>query len=47
VVDRQGVVRARLTPDETKLTEKSLADVVVPLMAHKAAATGPGSAAQH
>ncbi len=47
VVDREGVVRARLTPDETKLTEKSLADVVLPLMAQKAALSEPASAAQH
>ena len=43
VIGRDGVVRAKLTPDKTKLTEKSLADVVLPLLAPKAAATGPAS----
>ncbi|HYB90467.1 MAG TPA: TlpA disulfide reductase family protein [Candidatus Binataceae bacterium] len=36
VVDRDGVVRARLTPDETPVTEKSLADAVLPLLREKA-----------
>jgi len=36
VVGRDGVVRARLTPDETPVTEKSLADAVLPLLGQKA-----------
>ena len=35
VVDRDGIVRARLTPDEMKLTETSLASLVLPLLSHK------------
>ena len=35
VVDRNGIVRAKLTPDETPVTEKSLADVVLPLLPQK------------
>jgi cytochrome c biogenesis protein CcmG, thiol:disulfide interchange protein DsbE len=45
VLDRQGVIRARLTPDRTELTDQSLAKVVLPLMAHKAAVSGSASAA--
>ncbi len=48
IVDRDGIVRARLTPDETQLTEKSLAQVVLPLLPAKPEAhpAGPlGSAA--
>jgi len=36
VIDRDGVVRARLTPDETPVTEKSLTDIVLPLLPEKA-----------
>lgn len=32
IVDGAGVVRARLSPDETAMTEKGLADAVVPLL---------------
>lgn len=32
VVDRAGIVRARLTPDKTPVTEKSLENVVLPLL---------------
>ena len=32
VVDRDGIVRARLTPDETPLTEDGLASLVLPLL---------------
>jgi len=35
VVDRAGVVRAKLTPDQTPVTEDSLAKVVLPLLAQK------------
>ncbi len=35
VIDGNGVVRARFTPDGTPLTEKALADVVVPLLPHQ------------
>jgi len=37
VVDGNGVVRARLTPDETPVTEKSLANAVLPLLPQKPA----------
>jgi cytochrome c biogenesis protein CcmG/thiol:disulfide interchange protein DsbE len=39
VIDRNGIVRAELTPDKTEVTEKSLADVVLPLLASKVPAT--------
>lgn len=39
VIDRAGVVRVRLTPSETSLTEKGLADVVLPLLLQSGAAT--------
>jgi hypothetical protein len=32
VVDSNGVVRAKLTPDQTPVTEKSLSAVVLPLL---------------
>jgi cytochrome c biogenesis protein CcmG, thiol:disulfide interchange protein DsbE len=35
VIDGNGVVRARFTPDGTPLTEKTLAAVVVPLLTHQ------------
>jgi cytochrome c biogenesis protein CcmG, thiol:disulfide interchange protein DsbE len=35
VVDGNGVVRARFTPNGTPLTEKTLAAVVVPLLPHR------------
>jgi peroxiredoxin len=38
VVDGNGVVRAKLTPDETPVTEKSLSDAVLPLLPQKSAA---------
>ena len=38
VVDRNGVVRAKLTPDQTPVTEKSLSDAVLPLLPQKSAA---------
>lgn len=37
VVDREGIVRAKLTPDETKVTEASLAAIVLPLLPSKPA----------
>lgn len=37
VVDRDGVVRAKLTPDQTPVTEKSLSDAVLPLLPEKPA----------
>jgi len=39
VIDRAGVVRVRLTPDETPVTEKSLAGVVLPLLQQPGAVT--------
>ena len=38
VVDGNGVVRAKLTPDQTPVTEKSLSDAVLPLLPQKSAA---------
>ncbi len=38
VVDGNGVVRAKFTPDQTKVTEKSLSDAVLPLLPQKSAA---------
>ena len=37
VVDSKGIVRAKLTPDETTVTEKTLAAAVLPLLAPKTA----------
>jgi cytochrome c biogenesis protein CcmG/thiol:disulfide interchange protein DsbE len=37
IVDRDGIVRAMLTPDETKVTEASLANAVRPLLPSKPA----------
>lgn len=34
VIDRTGIVKAILTPDKTPLTERALADIVKPLLAH-------------
>jgi cytochrome c biogenesis protein CcmG/thiol:disulfide interchange protein DsbE len=38
IVDGNGVVRAKLTPDQTPVTEKSLADAVLPLLPQNSAA---------
>ena len=38
VVDGNGVVRAKLTPDQTPVTEKSLSDAVLPLLQQNSAA---------
>jgi len=35
VVDRGGVLRAKLTPEQTPVTEKNLADMVLPLLPEK------------
>jgi len=40
VVDAQGIVRAKLTPDENPVTQKSLTDLVLPLLPQKPAASG-------
>ena len=37
VVDSKGIVRAKLTPDETALTDKILAAAVLPLLAQRTA----------
>jgi cytochrome c biogenesis protein CcmG/thiol:disulfide interchange protein DsbE len=39
VVDGNGLVRAKFTPDERPATEKSLSDTVVPLLPQKSAAS--------
>jgi cytochrome c biogenesis protein CcmG, thiol:disulfide interchange protein DsbE len=38
VIDGNGIVRAKLTPDEKPVTEKSLGDAVIPLLPGKPAA---------
>jgi cytochrome c biogenesis protein CcmG/thiol:disulfide interchange protein DsbE len=38
VIDSTGVVRAKLTPDDTSVTEKNLDDLVVPLLPNQGAA---------
>jgi peroxiredoxin len=43
VVDRSGVIRAKLTPDQTPVTEKSLSDVVLPLLTEKPATQTSGN----
>ncbi len=41
VIDANGIVRARLTPEETPLTEKALSDAVLPLLPREAATPSP------
>lgn len=43
VVDRKGVIRAKLTPDQTPVSEKSLSDAVLPLLAEKPATQTSGN----
>ncbi len=43
VVDRSGVMRAKLTPDQTPVTEKSLSDAVLTLLPEKAATRTSGN----
>jgi cytochrome c biogenesis protein CcmG, thiol:disulfide interchange protein DsbE len=38
VVDGNGIVRAKFTPDQTTVTEKSLSEAVLPLLSPKSAA---------
>jgi cytochrome c biogenesis protein CcmG, thiol:disulfide interchange protein DsbE len=38
IIDSNGIVRAKLTPDEKPVTEKSLGDAVLPLLPGKPAA---------
>ena len=42
IVDAQGIVRAKLTSDENPVTDKSLADLVLPLLSQRPAGTGQG-----
>jgi cytochrome c biogenesis protein CcmG/thiol:disulfide interchange protein DsbE len=44
VVDANGIVRAKFTPDEKPLTEQSLADAVLPLLPAQGRAGSMGSA---
>ena len=37
IVDGKGIVRAKFTPDQTPVTEKSLADAVLPLLPQNSA----------
>lgn len=41
VIDTNGVVRAKLTPDQTPITEESLADVVLRLLPQEPATQPP------
>lgn len=41
VIDSTGMVRAKLTPDDTAVTEKSLDDLVVPLLPSQDAGNSP------
>jgi thiol-disulfide isomerase/thioredoxin len=41
-VDADGVVRAKLTPDKTAITEKTLTDIVVPLLPQPPFTQPPG-----
>jgi thiol-disulfide isomerase/thioredoxin len=43
VVDRSGVIRAKLTPEQTPVSEKTLADAVLPLLAEKPATPTSGN----
>ncbi len=43
VVDRSGIVRANLTPGQSAVTEKDLADIVLPLLAEKPVAPASGN----
>jgi len=43
VVDRSGVIRAKLTQDQTPVTEKSLSDAVLPILAEKPVAQTSGN----
>jgi cytochrome c biogenesis protein CcmG/thiol:disulfide interchange protein DsbE len=43
VVDANGIVRVKFTPDEKPLTEQSLADAVLPLLPPKGRAGSSGS----
>ncbi|MGD0075944.1 MAG: TlpA disulfide reductase family protein [Candidatus Binataceae bacterium] len=47
VIDRNGIVRASLTPDESPLTEKLLTEVVVPLLTGEATSRPPPIRADH
>src|SRR5580658_4858016 len=42
IVDERGIVRAKLTPDETPLTEQSLSKAVLPLLSERAASHDAG-----
>jgi cytochrome c biogenesis protein CcmG, thiol:disulfide interchange protein DsbE len=42
VIDRRGVLRAKITPDEVPLTEQSLAKVVLPLLNQRPPAPAGG-----
>src|SRR5208282_3793855 len=44
IVDGQGIVRAKLVPDHTPVTEQSLAQAVLPLLAERTAFHDPGLA---
>ena len=43
VVDRSGVIRVKLTPDQTPVTEKSLSDAVLPILTEKSATQPSGN----
>ncbi|HEX7417849.1 MAG TPA: redoxin domain-containing protein, partial [Steroidobacteraceae bacterium] len=41
VIDRRGIVRAILTPLKTPITDRSLTDIVMPLLGQASAAPNP------
>jgi peroxiredoxin len=45
VVDAQGVIRAKFTPDQQPVTEQSLSAAVLPLLPQRPAAQGPSASA--
>jgi cytochrome c biogenesis protein CcmG, thiol:disulfide interchange protein DsbE len=42
IVDAQGIVRAKFTPEETPVTEQSLTQAVLPLLSERGAPNGSG-----
>ena len=42
IVDTQGILRAKLTPEETPITDQSLTEVVLPLLSNQTQRNGAG-----
>ncbi len=47
LIGRDGIVRARLTPDQSALTEQSLTAIVTPLFGSKASSSSSDAGAHH